>query len=100
MTQDAARTAVYTLARGKCWVCRKPVPWPGQLAHRIPQSRAMLRRYGVAVIHHPINLRLVCGLACNDAVSISNHPVQERELVRRIEYEIRRPKAARHVLRV
>lgn len=84
MTPDDKRILVYRRDKGRCRHCGKPVAWPGQLAHLIPQSKAMLRRYGKEVIHHPLNLALVCGLACNDAVSISNHLVAENELVKRI----------------
>jgi hypothetical protein len=78
---EDTKAYVYARDRGRCRNCGKPVPWPGQSAHCIPQSRAMLKKYGARVIHHPLNQKLVCGLACNDAVSISNHPVKERELV-------------------
>jgi hypothetical protein len=49
----------------------------------------MLRLYGAHVIHHPLNMWLVCGLFCNDMASISNHPVQERRLVERIRYALK-----------
>lgn len=88
MTPEDTRLLVYRRDRGRCSHCGKPVPWPGQLAHRISQSKAMLRKYGKEVIHHPLNLKLVCSLHCNDLVSISNHPVAEKELVERIRHEL------------
>jgi hypothetical protein len=81
MDPEATRAKVYEDAHGQCRVCGKSVPWPGQLAHRIPQSRDMLKKYGARVIHNRLNLALVCGLGCNDRMSISNHPIVERDLV-------------------
>lgn len=58
-----------------CPVCgRHYESQAGQLAHRIPQTKGHLKRYGTEVIHHELNLLEVCSLECNDAVSISNHP--------------------------
>ncbi len=92
MTIDEARIHVYNREGGRCENCDVRVPWfSAQLAHRIPQSRAMLRKYGRAVIHHPLNLALACSLECNDGLSISNHPEAERLLVIRIKAELGRP---------
>lgn len=59
-----------------CQVCGAPAT---QLAHRIPQSRMNIRRYGARVIHHPRNLVSVCGLRCNSSVIV--HGEEERALV-------------------
>ena len=88
MTPDEVRMLVYRRAGGRCHVCKTRVPWPGQLAHKIPQSKVMMKKYGRAVIHHPLNMELVCGLYCNDRVSISNHPVAIAELVTKIRREL------------
>jgi len=73
--------------KGRCGVCKQaPII---QLAHRIPQSKAMIRKYGKAVIHHRRNLVGVCCLACNDKASISNHPVAIAKLVAAITDELR-----------
>lgn len=69
----------------RCRVCGKPAT---QLAHRIPQTKQNVKHYGERVIHHPYNLAWVCGLACNDAVSISNHPVDRARLLARIYDEL------------
>lgn len=60
-------------------------PMQCQLAHRIPQRKNMMARYGAAVIHHEKNLVAVCSLRCNDSVSISNHPLLIEELVAEIQ---------------
>lgn len=67
----------------RCPVCGE-LMMTSQIAHRIPQTKANLRRYGEAVIHHEYNLERVCGLGCNDAVSISNHPLAKSALLVRI----------------
>jgi len=72
---------------GKCQVCGVSlfgkIP---QLAHRIPKKKAYLKKYGRAVIHHPLNLRVVCSLRCNSACLLdpATHPIEARELVRKI----------------
>ncbi len=58
--------------------CGKP---SSQLAHRIPQTKRNKKHYGEAVIHHELNLVPVCCLECNDAQSISNHPVERSRLL-------------------
>lgn len=90
--QDTRRD-VWRDQHGKCHVCEKVMmPDSMQLAHRIPQSKWALRKYGKRVIHHRANLRGVCWLECNDAVSISNHPVECDDLAMRIQLALdRRP---------
>jgi len=89
MDQREVRTYVFNRAGGRCEVCDRKVQWPGQLAHKIPQTKHNLRVHGESVIHHPLNMALVCGLHCNDKVSISNHPVEIADLVELIEETIR-----------
>lgn len=55
-----------------------------QLAHRIAQSKMNLKKYGKAVIHHPLNMASVCSLYCNDAMNIGMNPVKTEKLVRLI----------------
>ena len=70
---------------GPCTVCgKKPAV---QLAHRIPQTKGNLEKYGKAVIHHRLNLMPVCGLACNAAVNIEHKPQEKAELLKRLGYK-------------
>ena len=67
-----------------CYVCGEK---PGnQLAHRLPQDVLHLARFGAAVIHHPLNLRWVCSLACNAKVQVNarSRPVEAAELAEEI----------------
>lgn len=88
------RRQLYRDQHGKCGndACDRMLDlrrWPRpQIAHLLPQDKAMMRKYGPDVIHHPLNLRLVCGEWCNAAVSKRNHPVWEREHVAKIREEI------------
>lgn len=52
-----------------------------QLGHRIPQTKGNLKKYGKAIIHHPLNLAGTCSLRCNGRASIRNHPVEIDVLV-------------------
>lgn len=55
-----------------CQVCGKPVtPNTAQLAHLIPQSKAMISKYGEKIIHHPSNMLTTCSLACNNRVQVN-----------------------------
>lgn len=60
-----------------------------QLAHRISQGVANIKRYGKAVIHHPLNMASVCSIRCNDAMNIGFSTKQADELAEKIKYELR-----------
>lgn len=68
----------------RCPVCGEPVGVADELAHRIPQRRWCLAKYGPTIIHHPDNLVLTHAGSCNSAVSISNHPVECERLANEI----------------
>lgn len=56
----------YVAQAGRCGVCNRHVRFAMfQLAHRIPQRKWCVERWGEEVIHHPKNIVGVCGLACN-----------------------------------
>jgi 5-methylcytosine-specific restriction endonuclease McrA len=60
-----------------------------QLAHRISQGVANIKRYGKAVIHHPLNMASVCSLRCNDAQNIGFNTLQADALAEKIKLELR-----------
>jgi len=84
----ATRRQLWREQHGKCGHCGCTLlqgPYDvWQLAHVLPQDKPMLKLYGEAVIHHPLNLRLVCSEYCNARVSMRNHPEFEREHVAKI----------------
>lgn len=84
------RERVFARDHWACVVCGAPA---NQLAHRIPQTKANLRRYGKAVIHHDMNLASVCSLRCNSAVLI--HGTEIEALVDDISRHIARREEAR-----
>lgn len=59
-----------------------------QIAHRIGQGKANVKRYGKEVIHHPLNMASVCSLACNDAMNIGFSTKQADELAEKIKREL------------
>jgi len=77
------RSEVYVRDRGCCRYCGKPVPFPGELAHRIPQTKVNLKKYGKDVIHHKNNLALVCyrSSRCNDGMMIGNDKEETTKLL-------------------
>lgn len=87
MYPEELRTMVFNQAGGLCVVCGVQLDWSlFQMAHRIPQRKYFLKKYTKAVIHHPKNLAATCGLRCNNAVSIGNHPIEIQMLVEDILY--------------
>ena len=72
---EEKKQRLYIERSGVCAVCGKLVKYSEcQLAHKIGQTKANLKKYGKEVLHNEKNLELVCGLACNSAVDISFRP--------------------------
>lgn len=68
----------------QCEVCGKAVTLEScQLGHIIPKYKYLVKRYGKAVIHHPLNMKIVCGNTCNDAVmrKPATNPIYTDELI-------------------
>jgi predicted amidophosphoribosyltransferase len=80
------RDTLYHRQGGKCAVCGAQLEWSGfHCAHRIPQRKHWLKKYGAAIIHHPDNFRATCPTdRCNNAVSIGNNPKAADEIMREI----------------
>ncbi len=86
---EETRIDVYNRARGKCEVCNSPIEYlTYQMAHKIPQSKMYLKKYGKEVIHHRLNFVATCGLICNGRASISGWPLEIDELVQKIRLEL------------
>ena len=73
-----------------CAVCIKAVRRYGtaQIAHCIAQTKANIEKYGKEVIHHKLNLRPVCSLACNDYCNIGFSTKEADALAEKIKQEI------------
>ena len=41
-----------------------------QLAHKVPNRKHLVRRYGRNAIHHPLNLAAACSLECNGRLQL------------------------------
>lgn len=86
-----AHRVLYRRQGGQCATCGARLGlFEGELAHRVPQTKGNIRKYGKAVIHHVDNLALVCRGSdrCNSGADIRNHPVAVRELVAIIESQL------------
>jgi len=72
-----------------CQNCGKPINLGiPQVAHRI--SKGNVKFYGKAIIHHPLNLVSVCcNEPCNSAFNIDKRPEEVRELIKRIEEDLK-----------
>ena len=71
-----------------CASCGEPLNISeAELAHRIPQRRWCLAKYGPEVIHHRMNVALTHHGACNDKMSLGNHPVAMDALAEKIRRE-------------
>lgn len=68
---------------GMCWVCHRSLwGWKAnpQLAHRIPQRKWCIKKWGKAVIHHPRNMVLVCGIECNAKAQLNPESLEAAAL--------------------
>lgn len=83
---------IYIRDKGICQYCGNPVVFPGELAHRIPQTKANIKKFGKRVIHHSYNLALVCPgkPRCNDGVMIGQDLLEEHKLLARIAKALRK----------
>lgn len=70
---------------GVCEVCGRVLTtstWQG--AHRIANTKPNRSHWGSWVIDHPLNIAIVCSLACNQVCNIGNDQGKCLELVGRI----------------
>ena len=76
-----------------CAECDRSLHAPGavlQWAHGFPQTDGNIAKYGEAVVHHPLNGKVVCSLKCNQTASRRNEPLWEAQMVRIIRETIKR----------
>lgn len=86
MTQRQYALAV---SGGVCAVCNGPLGEEVQGAHLIANTATNRKLWGSLVIDHPLNMRMVCCLKCNDACNIGNDRGKCLILVKSIiEYEL------------
>ena len=70
---------------GVCEVCGKtltPSTWQG--AHRIANTKTNRAKWGNWIIDHPLNIAIVCSLACNHVCNIGYDPGACLDLVQKI----------------
>lgn len=75
----------------KCEKCGKPLTaFDSQLAHRVPQTKGYLKKYGKKVIHHKLNMACVCSLKCNAAMLCDpkTRPIDAKRLLEKINEEL------------
>lgn len=86
---EQTRIDVYNRAHGRCEECGAPIQYDTyQMAHKIPQSKMYLKKYGKEVIHHRLNFSATCSLICNGRSSIGCWPLKIDELVLEIRQEL------------
>lgn len=74
---------------GLCPVCGGPLEYnlrtgrPGQWAHLLSASKLNYKKYGAPIIDSPHNGKLVCSLACNNAIQVNpkTQPVLAEKIV-------------------
>jgi len=84
------KAAKFVEQRGRCGICRDVLDFGAQLAHRIPQRKWCIHRWGSEVIHHPDNMTLVCSLKCNAAAQLDPGSLEAAALAERILDRIRK----------
>lgn len=78
------RRLAYMRAGEACEVCGGPLPDYFELAHRIPQRSHWRKKYGDAIIHHPLNMRVTCRGGCNDSVSLGENEILHEQVLQEI----------------
>lgn len=74
---------------GICPGCGAPVSvTEGELAHRIPQRKWCIAKWGPEVIHHRLNVCLTHHGECNDRMSLGNHPIEMEKIAEIIRKEL------------
>ncbi len=85
------REAIFARDGWLCQNCLKPIrSGQPQLAHRIPQTKAMIAKWGAEIIHHPDNMASACSLYCNAALDLRGWPREVAELAYSIAKKIGR----------
>lgn len=87
---EETRQAIFERDGYMCRVCglsiyRKGTP---QLGHRIGQGKMWRKKYGDAVIYHPLNMWSVCDLECNAKADISRNTEEREKLLDEIYADI------------
>ena len=82
---------IYAEQSCRCHACGFPVPYSmAETAHRIPKTKAYLKKYGAEVIHHRKNLVITHPGKCNSSVLLDpkTHPVEAAKLIESIKKEL------------
>jgi hypothetical protein len=79
------RLAIYERDNGICQHCGRPVNINQfEVAHRICSSKLNIKRFGKAIIDHPLNKATAHPGGCNSGLNIGYRPADCAELVGRI----------------
>lgn len=83
---DELRSYIFARDAYRCRSCRLSVYRSGfpQIAHRIANTKANVKRYGKEVINHPVNLASTCSLYCNGKMNIGFKTREADELAEKI----------------
>ena len=88
---QAQRIRLHRKQHGQCAHCRRihRTPVSMELAHRIAESKANIRKWGFDVVDHDMNKGMTCresvrGVRCNDALLLDGKPAIAAALVREI----------------
>lgn len=90
--EETQRRIALATCGGVCEVCGRQLTWSTwQGAHRIANTKPNRTKWGSWVIDHPLNIAIVCSLACNQVCNIGQNPGACLDLVQNIlNYEKKR----------
>ena len=92
LAAEEQKYQLYVEQSGLCFACGFPVPYTmAEAAHRIPKTKAYLKKYGAEVIHHRENIVITHPGRCNSAVLLDpkTHPVEATKLIESIKKELK-----------
>ena len=83
------RMLVLNRAHGKCENCGNKIVFDTyHMSHKIGKGKTNIKKYGRAVIHHPLNIMAMCCDECNRKASIGAHTQEIEDLVSKIKKAI------------
>lgn len=90
MTDSEARMIAFKRTQGKCAACGKKLLSPQKFAYRVRPTKNNIRKYGEAVLRHPLNLCAWCGdKKCAEQISIEQSPLAIRDMILMIVSSVR-----------
>jgi hypothetical protein len=83
------RTLVFSEQEARCWYCGEPLRYLHlELAHRVPQRKWCIQKWGKAAIHHRRNMVATHSGYCNSMAQLDPESKEAEALMASIRKEL------------